>query len=209
MLKFTANLPAATAINRVLNDYPMARERLCTHAGARIDVSMGPLNFAVRISQTGGVEPVGEGADDMAAVTFNVPLAVLPRLLQKDETAFHQIKFDGDSELAQLLSVIAGNVEWDIEEDLSKLFGGGRIADIAAHRVVGTVQSLAAWGDDAKQRFTENIAEYLVHERHAFIITHDLEMFARENEAMRNDVARLDARINLLMANLPAKTLIQ
>ncbi len=212
MFKTAANLPAATAINRVLNDYPMARERLSAYAGARINLSIGPLSLAIRITQTGGVEPVGNGADsadDVAAVTFVIPLVILPALIKKNEAAFHQIKFDGDSELAQLLADIARNVEWDIEEDLSKLFGGGRTADIAAHRLVGSAEALSAWGEEAKQRFTENVAEYLVHERHAFITKNDLETLARANETLRDDVARLDARINLYAANLPTKTPIQ
>ncbi len=209
MFNTAANLPASTAINRLLNDYPMARDRLSAYAGARINLLIGPLSLALRMTQTGGVEPVGDGADDVAAISFEVPLVVLPALLKKDEAAFQQIKFDGDSELAQLLADIARNVEWDIEEDLSRLLGGGHHADIAARRVVGGAEALSAWGGEAKQRFTENVAEYLLHERHAFISKNDLETLSRENETLRDDVARLEARIQLIRANLPTKTLIQ
>jgi ubiquinone biosynthesis protein UbiJ len=42
------------------------------------------------------------------------------------------------------------------------------------------------------------VAEYLVHEREAFITKDQLEQLARDNEVLRDDVARLEARVNLL-----------
>ncbi|MCA3054261.1 MAG: SCP2 domain-containing protein, partial [Rhodocyclaceae bacterium] len=112
--------------------------------------------------------------------------------------AFRQVAFEGDSELAHVLSTVARGVEWDIEEDLSRLLGGGKLADIVSHRVVGTTKSIADWRDEAGQRFTENVAEYLVHEREAFITKDQLEQMTRDNEMLRDDVARLEARLNLL-----------
>jgi hypothetical protein len=44
------NLPAANIINRVLRDYPLARERLTPHALARVDVHVGPIAAALRIT---------------------------------------------------------------------------------------------------------------------------------------------------------------
>ncbi len=206
----TANLAASKLINRVLSDYPMARERLAVHADARVDVVVGSIEIAVRITREGSVEPVGEGAAP-AAVSFRIPLSSLPGLLRKDAAAYRDIAFDGDSELAHVLSTVARAVEWDIEEDLSRLLGGGTAADIVAHRLVDTAASLAQWRAEAGQRFTENVAEYLIHERDAFITKDDLEQFARDNETLRDDVARLDARVAEHIANnayprpLPAK----
>jgi ubiquinone biosynthesis accessory factor UbiJ len=199
------NLPAANIINRVLRDYPLARERLTPHALARVDVHVGPIAAALRITATGQVEPVGEGASDnadAAKVTFHVPLASLPRLIKKDEAAYREIAFTGDSELAHVLSTIARNVEWDIEEDLSQLLGGGTTATIVSHRIVNGAKSIANLRDEAGQRFTENMAEYLVHERNAFVVEDDLEQFAVDNETLRDDVARLEARVSRLVASI-------
>ncbi len=204
------NTAAAKIINRVLGDYPLAGEKLARYAGAHIDVTVGPLAVSLCISHSGGVEPSAASADAAAAATnpanvrFRISLAALPRLLKKDEAAYREIVFDGDTELAQLLSEIARNVEWDIEEDLSRLLGGGRNADIISHRIVGGAKSLAAVRDEAGQRFTENVAEYLVHERQAFITRDDLETLARDNETLRDDVARLEARLNILAKQTPA-----
>jgi ubiquinone biosynthesis protein UbiJ len=119
-------------------------------------------------------------------------------LLRKDPDAYRQVAFEGDSELAHVLSTVARSVEWDIEEDLSRLLGGGKVGDFVSHRVAGTSKSVAECRDQAGQRFTENVAEYLVHEREAFITKDQLEQLARDNEVLRDDVARLEARVNLL-----------
>ncbi len=181
----------ARLANRVLADYPLAREKLAAHAGKIIDAQLGPLVCRLRVVANGGVEMVGQGRDESPDASFHVALSLLPRLAQKDEGAFREVVFTGDSEFVALLSMIVREVEWDIEEDLSKLVG-----DIAAHRIVDTAKQARAWRQDAGLRFTENVAEYLTEEKRAFITASELESFARDNETLRDDVARLEARLD-------------
>jgi ubiquinone biosynthesis protein UbiJ len=209
------NFPIVKLFNRVLSDYPAAREKLRPHAGKLIIATVGPIETKMRVAATGEMELVGEGghastsssspntspnvgfaADVDAAcdahcdVLLHVPLALLPRLIRGDETAFSAVEFTGDSELASTLSTIARNVEWDVEEDLSKVMG-----DIAAHRIVDTAKQANAWQQDARERLTANVAEYLTEERRAFITTRELETLAQANESLRDDIARLEARV--------------
>ena len=193
--QITPNFAAVKLFNRVLADYPLAREQLRPHAGKSIAATIGPLECRLRITVDGLAEMIGEGNDALPDVSFHIPLALLSQLVQKNEAAFSQVVFAGDSEFASLLSTLARNIEWDIEEDLSKFFG-----DIAAHRIVDTAKRTHEWRQDATQRFTENIAEYLTEERRAFITRHDLEAFSLANEALRDDVARLEARLDNLKA---------
>ncbi len=185
----------AKLANRVLADYPLAREKLAAHAGKIIDAQLGPLDGRLRITANGGVEIVGQGGDESPDASFHVSLSLLPRLAQKDESAFREVVFTGDSEFVALLSMIAREVEWDIEEDLSKWVG-----DIAAHRIVGTARQARAWQQDASLRLTENIAEYLTEEKRAFMTSVELESFARDNETLRDEVARLEARLDRMSA---------
>jgi ubiquinone biosynthesis accessory factor UbiJ len=211
VISSSVNLPAAKLINRVLSDYPMARERLAKYAGARFDTAVGPLSVSLRIRADGGVEPVGEGAADAPALTLSIPLAALPGLLARDAGAMKQVHFDShghdSSELAQTLSIIAQQVEWDIEEDVSQLLSragfGHQWADIVAHRAGGAVKASHAWRIDAEQRLAENVAEYLTHERDAFATEEELDQLRRDNQTLRDDVARLEARLLHLQAKAP------
>jgi ubiquinone biosynthesis accessory factor UbiJ len=187
--------PLVKLFNRVLSDYPMAREQLAAHAGKVVAASVGPIDSRVRVTAEGATEMIGEGTDIAPDVSFQIPLSLLPRLAQKEEAAFREVVFSGDSEFAALLARLAREIEWDIEEDLSKWIG-----DIAAHRVVDTVKRTHEWRVDATQRFTENVAEYLTEERRAFVSRHDLETLAIANETLRDDVARLEARLGILIA---------
>ncbi len=181
------------ALNRVLADYPLAREQLGRHAHKEIALSIGPAAGRVRITPAGEVEPVGVGGTGAADVSFGVPLRLLPRLAAKDEAAMREVKFEGDSELAALLADLSRHLEWDFEEDLSRVVG-----DIAAHRIAGAARSTHAWQQEAQDRLSANLAEYLTEERRAFITTQDLDALARANEALRDDIARLEARLDLI-----------
>ncbi|MCE2988530.1 MAG: SCP2 domain-containing protein [Burkholderiales bacterium] len=213
MISSAANIAAARLFNRVLADYPQARSRLAQHAHAVICVHVGPLESSLRVTPQGGVEPLGESgasAED-TSVTLHIPLRALPALLAKEPDATKEVRFEGrgdnSSELAHTLSTIAQNVEWDIEEDLSQLLAsaglGQQWADIVSHRAVGTVKSTHAWRVEAQQRFAENLAEYLTHERNAFATREELDDMTRDNQTLRDDVARLEARLNLLQSKAP------
>jgi ubiquinone biosynthesis protein UbiJ len=189
-------LPFSGWLNRILADYPLARERLAPHAGKVLELQVGPLSNRLRIGRTGDVEPLGEGADSTLDLVMRIPLARVPGLAAGDESAFKAVHFSGDSELASVLSTIARNVEWDVEEDLSRVVG-----DIAAHRIVHTAKTARSWAQDAHRRLNDNMAEYLTEESRLFIRRDDLESLTRENETLRDDVARLEARVNRLSSS--------
>ena len=193
----------------------MARERLSLHKGKTVSVQAGPISESVtlmRVTAAGEMEMVGEGTANIKGgtgrigqrspnaepdVAFIIPLKLIPRLLRGDDSAFSEILFNGDTEFAATLSTIGRNIEWDVEEDLSNFVG-----DIAAHRIVGTVKSLGAWQHDATMRLGENMVEYLTEEKRAFITRQALELLALANEKLRDDVARLEARINAKLNRL-------
>lgn len=203
------HLLSVKAINRVLSDYPIARERLALYAGKTISVSVAGITSNLRVAAEGDFEMIGLGSQSSAInaqkappniefdVSFMVPVALVPRLARGDEAAFSEVVFSGDSEFAATLSAVARNVKWDVEEDLSKAIG-----DVAAHRIVGTARSLNEWQRDTKSRTTKNVAEYLTEEKRTFITARKLELLAVENETLRDDVARLDARIKNIRAAL-------
>jgi ubiquinone biosynthesis accessory factor UbiJ len=189
-------LPVVKAINRVLSDYPAAREMLCAHRGKTIETFIGPVSVRMRIDGSGSVELMGAGEENSAPssssvdVTLRIPLALLPRLARRDDSAYASVEFKGDSELASTLSTIARHVNWDFEEDLSRWIG-----DAAANRVGSGARALRTWGIDASTRVTANFAEYLTEEKRAFATLRELEQLAMANEELRDDIARFEARL--------------
>lgn len=189
--------PVVRFVNRVLSDYPAACERLRVHQDKVLAVIIGPVETVMRISNGGEFELVGDSGDEsggtVSDVSMTIPPSLLPGLATKDPDALSKITFSGDSELAATLSDIARNVEWDFEADLSRVVG-----DVVAHRLVDAAQRANAWRADTGQRLTANVAEYLTEERREFISSRELEDLTRQNEALRDDIARLDARLSKL-----------
>jgi ubiquinone biosynthesis accessory factor UbiJ len=194
------NYPIVKFLNRVLSDYPMARNSLKAHAGKSINATVGPISTWLRVSGSGEFEMVGissNAARSAPDVAFRIPLVLLPRLARGDESAFSEVVFEGDSEFASTLSSIARNVDWDIEEDLSRVVG-----DIGARRIMGSAGAAREWSSDAETRLMVNVAEYLTEEKRAFATKRDFELLASDNENLRDALARLEAKINARAANV-------
>ncbi len=115
----------------------------------------------------------------------------LPFLLARDETARKQVEIEGSADLASAVDHLFRNLTWDFEEDLSKVFG-----DIIAHRLASSGRALAAWQRDAALRLAENLVEYWTEEQPA-----DVENFCRNVDTLRDDVARIEKRIEHLSAS--------
>lgn len=208
VLNSVVNYPVVRFLNRVLSYYPMARDSLKPHSGKSINAVVGPIALRIRVSAHGEFEMVGdsgnspspgEGVPRKAApdVAFWIPLQLLPRLARGDESAFSEVAFDGDSEFASVLSSIARNVEWDVEEDLSRVIG-----DIGARRIVGGANAARHWSSDAETRLMANVAEYLTEEKRAFASRRDFEALTTENENLRDATARFEAKLAATALNI-------
>ena len=91
------------------------------------------------------------------------------------------------------LGFVLRKLRWDGEEALSRVIG-----DIAAHRAVGTVRSLAGWHRQTAQNLLENLAEYFGEEQPVLVKRHALEDFSRTTTVLRDDLARLEKRLRKL-----------
>jgi ubiquinone biosynthesis protein UbiJ len=139
------------------------------------------------------------------SLSIQIPPALLPRLARHDESAEREVTFQGNAALAEDVRYLSRHLKWDVEADLSRLFGENVPGDIAAHRIATTISALGAWQSEARDRLGANIREYLTEERPALVPQRDIESFTRDVEILRDDVARLDARIRILQSRTSAQ----
>ena len=123
-------------------------------------------------------------------MTVRLTPGVLLRLAARDASAWNDIAVEGDPQLAAALNYIARNIRWDVEEDLSRVFG-----DIAAHRMVETGRKLDNWGRQGADNLARSFAEYWTEEQPLIANRADVEQFNRDVDALRDDIARLEKRI--------------
>lgn len=181
-------------VNHVLRANSWALERLRPHAGQVICVDHSPFSIRAKVTTSGEVADAER--DAVADVTLRVSPGVMLRLMARDASVWNDIQVDGNPELAATLNHIARNLRWDVEEDLSRVFG-----DIAAHRMAETGRKIASWGQQGADNLARSLAEYWTEERPLVANRAAVEQFNREVDALRDDVARLDKRIEQFAAS--------
>ena len=143
-----------------------------------------------------GIGDTGEAAvaapETAPDVTIRLTPGVMLRLAARDASAWNDIAVEGDPQLAAALNHIARNIRWDIEEDLSRVFG-----DIVAHRMVESGRKLDTWGRQGADNLARSFAEYWTEEQPLIASRADVEQFNRDVDTLRDDVARLERKIEL------------
>ena len=183
--------PAPAAINHVLRSAPLALERLARHAGRTVAFRVGPARLALTVQTTGEVTAaVPQAVPDLEV---RISPFLLPRLLAREEAAWRDVEMQGDMELAHEVSFIARNLDWDVEEDLSRVVG-----DIAARRLVGAARGVDAWSRDAALRMGQGAAEYWTEESPLVASRVKVESFVRDVSDLRDALERLDKRLQHL-----------
>ncbi|MCB1775093.1 MAG: SCP2 sterol-binding domain-containing protein [Gammaproteobacteria bacterium] len=103
------------------------------------------------------------------------------------------VRIDGDTALAQRFSEALAGLDIDWEEQLSRLTG-----DIAAHEIGRGVRAAARQGERMRDVTAANLSEYLTEEARLLPHPFEVDQFLTDVDTLRDDVARLEARIALL-----------
>jgi ubiquinone biosynthesis protein UbiJ len=103
------------------------------------------------------------------------------------------VTIEGDSALAQRFGEFFNGLDIDWEEQLSQLTG-----DVAAHEIGNFVRGAIGWGKQVNRTATRNLKEYLEEELRLIPGRYEIEPFLSEVDRLRDDVERLEARIQRL-----------
>jgi ubiquinone biosynthesis accessory factor UbiJ len=159
--------------NHVLDGEGWARERLARFAGRTIELR-APLapTLLVTITAQGRLEP-GGAPPPAAEVTF------APK-----------IRISGEAGLATELEELSHALRWDVEEDLSRVFG-----DVLAHRAVEAARALLGWQRDAAERLGDALGAYAADEARLVVRRPELAAFAAAAERLARALDALEQRV--------------
>src|SRR5262249_24336663 len=149
--------------------------------------------FSLTVLDTGEVS--AGAVDAVAAVTLRLTPGLMLRLAARDESAWREVDATGDTDFAATINQLVRHLRWDFEEDLSRIFG-----DIAAHRMAETGRIFTRWGSQSADGIARSFTEYWTEERPLIASARDLREFNRDVDTLRDDVARLEKRIENLSA---------
>ena len=187
--------PTAAAFNHLLRSAPWALQRLRPFAGKTARFEIVPFAVTLTILDSGEVI---DTPDAVPAATFTLAPGIALRVLAADPLAWQSVGVAGDAALTREILYVAQYLRWDIEEDLSHLFG-----DIAAHRMVRAAEAVTGWQRDSAASLARAAAAYWTEERPLFAARRDVERFVQAVDNLRDDVARIEKRIEQFIRSNP------
>lgn len=124
-------------LNHVLMQEREAMERLVRQKGRVARVQWRNFNMALVVTPAGLLNLAAEGAqpDLQLEITDSNPLALAQMALRGDKPA---LRIQGDVQLAADINWLVDNVQWDVEEDMSRIIG-----DVPAHTLANLGRRIA------------------------------------------------------------------
>ena len=194
--------PLAKLANRQIRLKTPARELAAELEGSVVGIRVRNTALAMYFH-------VNDGEISLTSEFAGVPDAVITGSLltlaqiagQSGEAAVRggSLELAGDAALAQSFQRLLWHARPDVEEELSSIIG-----DVAAHSLGDLARSVSHWSHEAGSTLRQNLREYLQEERRSVPSRYEADRFRDEVEAVRDHVARLEARLRHLEQNLEA-----
>lgn len=120
----------------------------------------------------------------------------------KNEALFkNAVDISGDTEFGEKIREIFSQIDIDWEEHLSTFVG-----DVAAHKIGLCVSKIFNIGHYSRTTLRTNLQEYLQHEIQQVPTALQVEKYIHDVGILQNDVDRVEARINHLIAERKVDT---
>lgn len=184
-------IPFYAALNHLLRQNAWAAERLQPFCGKTIRFDFPPLSTTVTLVEGSEFVPAIEHAQADATITLT-PMAALRRLL-KQPLQNDDFRLEGDIELATAVGKVLQQLEWEYEEDLSRLIG-----DMPAHELVKFGKKALHEGHRQVESLAGMLAEFWLEEQPLIAKKRHLDQFANDVDSLRDDVERLAKRLEKL-----------
>jgi ubiquinone biosynthesis accessory factor UbiJ len=180
-------------LNRSLPRSQRAQQLVAELAGKSVALQVPGL---ARCSVTSNGVTLTLGNAPGCDATLSGGLLSLFALQGEDAPAVLQrgaVRIEGDAEVAQRFRELLRLLRPDLEEEFALVLG-----DVPAHQL----GRLARWAGTFARRAVDttltNLGEYWGHERGDLVPRHEGEQFLRGVDALREDLDRLQARVELL-----------
>lgn len=188
--------PVARLINRQIRVKTPAR-KLCSELQGRV-VGVRVRNTALAMYfrvESDEISLHGDVDGEPDAVIAGSLLSLARMAGQSGESAVRDgsLELTGDAEIARSFQRLLHYGRPDLEEELSNVLG-----DVAAHGLGDIARSISHWGRQASATFRQNVSEYLQEESRAVPGRYEVDAFRERVDTLRDDVARMDARLKRL-----------
>ncbi len=183
-------------INRTLRDDPWAASRLAAFSGASLRISLAERSL-IRYT----IEPDGLLAahqvfgDDEPTLSIDLPANAASLFLSHGrQGVIKAAKIRGNIDLANALNEVMDQIRPDPEAYLAS-----KIGDIAAHRIMGFATAFKQGAEALVVRLKDQFTEHVAEGQSVIVPTPEVHAFMDDVSNLRNDVARLQQRVDRLL----------
>ncbi|WP_118997456.1 SCP2 domain-containing protein [Neisseria polysaccharea] len=172
-------------INHLIQQNPDSRSELAAFADKTLALNIAGLKLTGRITEEGFLSASNGFAD--TEITFRN--SAVQKILQGGEPGVGDISLEGDLILGMAVLPLLGSLRYRASDDLARIFGnsiGSRAADIG-HGIKQIGRSIA-----------EQIGEFSREPESPVIDAATLSAWMEEVDKLRDDVARLNERLDRL-----------
>ena len=203
--KVPAGRALEAALNRALALDPETRAALAPLDGRSVELAVESPPLELRISVAGErlqVGPVDAGREPDLGVraTLGGLLSQLPIFRRDDAPPVGRMRVSGDADLARRLQRLAERFDPDWQQPFAVVFG-----DVVGVQVANAVASGLRHARDAGRDFAGVAAEYVTEESRDVVPRAELDAFHDDVDTLRDDAARLAARVARLRDTLAAR----
>lgn len=188
-------------LNRGLPRSPRAQALCAELAGQKLALEIQGFTTILITCDGVGLQLTMDPAATATTRISGTPLGLWSLLGSDASTNLQRgaARISGDAELAQKFRELARLLRPDLEEELALAIG-----DTPAHRIARLTRGIADWTRRAADTATRNLAEYLAHERGDLVSQPEGRQLLEGIDVLRDDVERLEARLELLSQRLHA-----
>jgi len=198
MIATAATAALETAVNRYLELDPDAKQKLARLHGHVIGIDLSGLVTLYLIPGPEGIHVTTHHEGEPDCTLHGSPFDLM-RMTRTKTSADHlfagRVSVEGDSELGHRFGKLLAGMDVDWEEQLSRITG-----DVVAHEMGKGARAIASWSTATADTASRNLQEYLQEEIRFLPTRYEVEEFLAEVDVLRDDVARLRARLQRVRA---------
>ena len=189
-----------SVIKRYLALDPEMRGHRSEYDGKVIKLEMTGINKTLyMLPDESGIQVLADYDGDADTVLRGTPISLFKmglvanaaNLLLKGE-----VEISGDTRLGHKFKNVFSQMDIDWTEPLAGLVG-----DDLAYQLQQAGTKLGRWGKDSARSVSSSFSEYLQEESRDVVTETELEIFNEDVDRLRNDVDRLQAKINVMISS--------
>ncbi|WP_434777483.1 hypothetical protein [Neisseria sp. Ec49-e6-T10] len=176
-------------MNHLIHQSDDIRQSLQNYHGHFLMISLAGQNIQALIKEDGFLAKSSQEPE----VVITLKQSALLKVAQKQIPGVADVHIQGNHHLGLALLPLLGALQYHPEDDLIRLFGDD-LGAVIANRLFRCAKNFS----ELKQRVVEQITDYAYEEHAPFVHHKHLEQLTEHIETLRDDVARLQARVNKL-----------